>query len=90
MKENVFDLGYKIVWIGHCRAVLQKIPDLPIAELYKFKYNSEIDGKKKSYWNIRPLSMTDKVLDEVLPKNWKDKNIMGFKRFNDLEEWLQS
>ena len=88
MKKNAFDKGYKIVWVGHCRAVLQRIPDLPIVEFYKAKYESAFDGSKKKYWNVRPLCMTDEKIDEALPENWQYKNMMGFKKFQDLEDWL--
>lgn len=90
MRKNIFDLGYKIVWIGHCRAYLQKIPDLPIVEVYKFKYTEEISGIKKSYWNVRPLTTTDEKIDSILPRDWKNKNFMGFRKFYELEEWLKS
>lgn len=90
MRKNAFDLGYKIVWIGHCRANLQRIPDLPIVEFYKFKYTNENDGKKNFFWNVRPLAMTDEKIDEALPKNWKDKNFMGFRKFHELLEWISS
>ena len=89
MKKNAFDLGYEIVWVGHCRGHLQRIPDLPIVEFYKAKYENEFDGSKKYYWNVRPLAMTDEKINEVLPVHWQNKNIMGFKSFRDLEEWLR-
>lgn len=90
MNKNVFDLGYKIVWVGHCRAHLQKIPDLPIVELYKEKYVDELSGRKNFFWNVRPLVISDEKIDLALPKNWKDKRFMGFRKFHELEEWLES
>lgn len=90
MNKNAFDLGYEIVWIGHCRGHIRKIPDLPIVEFYKAKYENQFDGKKIFYWNVRPLVIKDDKIDEALPRDWRNKTTMGFKKFRDLEEWIKS
>ena len=85
----MFDKGYEIVWVGHCRARCQRIPDLPVAEFYKDKFVDEITGNKFFFWNVVPLALTDEKIDDALPKDWRDKRYMGFKKFNDLKNWLQ-
>lgn len=90
MRKNAYDAGYEIVWIGHCKANLQKIPDLPIVEFYKVKCSDEISGKKKFYWNVRPLCITDEKIDATLPPDWRDRCYMGFRKFHELEQWLRS
>lgn len=89
MKKNMFDKGYEIIWVGHCRAKIQRIPDLPIAEIYKEKFIDDLSGKKSFYWNVRPLIMTDEKLDDILPKNWRDKYFMGFQKFHEINAWLR-
>jgi hypothetical protein len=90
MNSNAFDKGYEIVWIGHGRAHIKRIPDLPIVEVYKLKCIDDFTGEKISFWNLRPLAMTDEKIDDALPKNWRDKSFAGFRKFQELEDWLRS
>jgi hypothetical protein len=88
--QNTFDLGYELVWVGHCRAHLKKFNALPIIEFYKSNYVDEWSGKKVSTWSFRELAMTDVEIDKALPNNWKFKRVSGFSKFNELHEWLCS
>lgn len=93
MNKNVFDMGYEIRYPSgrNGYAELLQQGNNPILAFYKARSeptNRYYSRPGKEHWYIRELTLTDDVLNELLPPDWQIMKNRGFKKVEDIRRWL--
>jgi hypothetical protein len=92
MKKNVFDMGYDLHKCGVTKkfADLRKCNSYSIIEFYKVKNDDQDSWKKDTKrWFFRELTMSDEILNDVLPSNWQIMKYRGFRNLKEVKLWLK-
>lgn len=90
MKQNAFDKDFDIAYDGrYGHATFEQPGKLPIIELHRVEIeNNDWGQKKKFMWFITELTMTDDIINEVLPSDWQVMKYRGFKDIKSFKKWV--
>jgi hypothetical protein len=82
MKSNIFEKGYKIHYPSNRRgyAELSCLGQNSILEIYKLRNGS---------WSFREKTLTDDILNELLPVNWQEMKYREFETMREFSDWLE-
>lgn len=92
MKKNVFDMGYNLYRCDTTKkfADLRKANSYSIIEFYKIRIENQNNWRNDSNrWYFREMTITDKILNDVLPSNWQIMKHRGFRNLNEVVLWLK-
>jgi len=89
---TIFDMGYEVRYRPRRNgyAELSKLGQNPILEFHKVKLISISPHSKDKYkWFLREATLTDDVLNELLPSDWQIMKFRGFETVCELKKWLE-